>query len=143
MKTLPKEAWKLMTQEHHTIWINLSESDRVCSTRSGIPVFHHKYSKVDKYGGIFHTEGNTPRGISVDLSGSKNTLHFAMNLKTKEKGDLMADGCTNTTMYTIGSGFVVYANFAAIRNGFLKSHGLRENSPWLDLTIISPRNTLQ
>ena len=48
--------------------------------------------------------------ISIDLSGSKQSLLFTMNLDTKGNGNLIVYVCD-------------YTSFADIGNGFLKFHG--------------------
>ena len=42
---------------------------------------------------------------TVDVSGSKDALSFAMNATTKDKGKLIADGCADTSIAAIGNGF--------------------------------------
>ena len=42
---------------------------------------------------------------TVDISGSKDALSFAMNSTIKGRGKLMADGCADTSIAAIGNGF--------------------------------------
>ena len=43
---------------------------------------------------------------SIVLIVSKNDMFYVMNLKTKVKGKLVANGCTDTNVAAIGNGFV-------------------------------------
>ena len=42
---------------------------------------------------------------TIDISGSKDALSFAMNTTTKGNGRLMADSCADTSIAAIGNGF--------------------------------------
>ena len=42
---------------------------------------------------------------TIDISGSKDALSYAMNTTTKGKGKLMADSCADTSIAAIGNGF--------------------------------------
>ena len=42
----------------------------------------------------------------IDLSGSKHSLWFSINISTKGKVEIMADGCADTSVAFIGNGFV-------------------------------------
>ena len=44
--------------------------------------------------------------MSIDLSGYKTPLLFAMCVKFKWNGKLMVDGCAETNFAAIGNGFV-------------------------------------
>ena len=42
----------------------------------------------------------------IGISGSNQCLWFSINIKSKLKGNLVSDGCANTSAAAIGSGFV-------------------------------------
>ena len=42
---------------------------------------------------------------TIDISGSRGALSYAMNTTTKGKGKLMADSCADTSIAAIGNGF--------------------------------------
>ena len=168
---LPHNTWKVMNQEHRKIWADLYEEARVCSTSSGIPIFHKKDTKSGNYGGTSCKKGNSasmkrqdnhtaqdkddycifkdfkeknydppeesnltsfeennytenqkrwPPDIRwvncsktsyIVLSVFKKSLCFSINLKTDVKRKPMEDGCAETSVISIGNGFVeVFCN---------------------------------
>ena len=66
----------------------------------------------------------------VDLSASKQALWISMNLKTKVKVELIADGCVDTI-------------FQLLEMVLPKFSRLNKRPPWLDLMMTYPRNTFQ
>ena len=109
----------------------LSKVYGVHSTRFVIPRFFHKDRKTGEYGGILRDEGNRPeehyltffyedgycdqerlwmtnircnvrsKARIINLSNSKQALCFAMNPKTKGKGNLMTYVYFNTSVAAV------------------------------------------
>ena len=53
-----------------------------------------------------------------DLRYYKQSLHLIMNIKIKENGNIMADGCYNSGVSVIGNCVVYKISVSSIGNGF-------------------------
>ena len=138
--------------------LELYKMARVHSTRFGIPIFWNKDSKRGQYVGISREEVNIPdeyyltsfkedgccdqqrfwmpnirciiiiTARTINLNNIKQSLCFAMNIKTKGKGNVLSGVYVNTTFAAIQDDLAVNTSVSVTRNVLFEVSHTGENS---------------